>query len=47
LRAVLARLSSGEIARTLERLSADDAALLWRLVDENKRDDILWEISTD
>jgi len=47
LRAMLDRLSSGDVARTLTRIPVDDAASLWRLVDETKREDVLWDIPNE
>jgi len=47
LKAVLARLSSGDVARTLTQIPAEDATSLWRLVDDAKREDVLWDIPND
>jgi magnesium transporter len=40
----LAPLSASEISDILAALSIEDAALLWKQVDEEKVEDILWEI---
>ncbi|MBX9634981.1 MAG: magnesium transporter CorA [Magnetospirillum sp.] len=45
LQALLSRQSAQEIGKILEALSIEDARLLWKLVAEDREDDILWEIS--
>jgi len=45
LQKLLARLSATEISDVLAALSLEDAKLLWKLVDVEKEEDILWEIS--
>ncbi|MBI5164887.1 MAG: magnesium transporter CorA [Magnetospirillum sp.] len=44
LQVLLARLPVAEIGRILDSLPVDDARLLWALVDEERIDDILWEL---
>lgn len=45
LRLLLSRLSAGEIGRTLESVSPDDAKLLWRHVAQDRMNDVLWEVT--
>lgn len=45
LQRLLARLSATEIGEILSTMSIDDAKGLWRQVDEDRQDDILWELS--
>jgi magnesium transporter len=45
LRGLLARLSATEIGEILEALANLDAKLLWAQVDEDRQDEVLWEIS--
>ncbi len=47
LQSTLSRMSTSEIAHILESMSLEDAARLWLQVDEERRDDILWEIPDD
>lgn len=44
LRALLGRLPVAEIGRILEELPPDDATLVWRQIDSNRLNDVLWEI---
>lgn len=45
LQVILRRLSSAEIGKILETLSSEDAMMLWTQVNNEKENDILWEIS--
>ncbi|PQJ95173.1 magnesium and cobalt transport protein CorA [Chromatium okenii] len=45
LQRLLGRLSATEIGEILSAMSIDDAKGLWRQVDEDRQDDILWELS--
>jgi len=45
LQALLARLSAAEIGGILEALSIEDAKLVWKQINEEREDEILWEIS--
>lgn len=45
LRGLLERLSAIEIGHILEALSLEDAQLVWAQIEEERQDDVLWEIS--
>jgi len=47
LRELLTQLDNAETASILDRLSEEDALLVWGQVDENRADDILCELSED
>ncbi len=46
LQTVLASLSVGDIAKILAELPLDDARLLWRQIEDDRLNDILWEVSS-
>jgi len=46
LQTVLASLSVGEIGKILAELPLDDARLLWRQIEEDRLNDLLWEVSS-
>lgn len=46
LQTVLARLSVSEIGKILEAVSLDDAKRLWPLIESDRLNDVLWEISS-
>lgn len=45
LRSLLARLTAIEIGQILHALELEDARLVWEQVEENRQDDVLWELS--
>lgn len=45
LRSLLTRLTAIEIGQILHALELDDARLVWEQVEENRQDDVLWELS--
>ncbi|MGE5516862.1 MAG: CorA family divalent cation transporter [Bacteroidota bacterium] len=47
LRALLDRLSAAEIGSILENLTAEDAGQLWQLLDDDRANDVLWEVSPE
>jgi len=47
LQCLLVKLSAGEIGNILEALSAEDAKLLWRMIPDERENDVLWEIPDD
>jgi len=42
---LLAQLSASEVGNIIESLTLDDAKLLWQQIQENRQNDILWEVS--
>jgi len=46
LQTVLSSLSVGEIGKILAELPLDDARLLWRQIEEDRLNDLLWEVSS-
>jgi magnesium transporter len=42
---LLAQLSASEVGNILESLTLEDATLLWQQIQENRQNDILWEVS--
>lgn len=47
LRALLDRLPAAEIGGILESLTAEDADQLWQLLDDDRANDVLWEVSPE
>lgn len=45
LRSLLGRLPAAEIGDILETLAAEDAAQLWQLLDDERANEVLWEVS--